>query len=451
LLLQPEATAGDRLLLAETLAWSKEFAEAEQLYRLALQAEPGRREAGLGLARVVLWQARYREARALFSSMLQRDRLDIDALEGRATAAYWSGDFRSAGKEFRTVLERDPGREFAAKSLREIESSARPVDRIVADFLRDDQPFENRRAEASTSLFSDPLTRWDVNAGSYSLYASVDETTRSAPYILIGNTTVLPWQRLTVTSSIGAMRFPDGAMLPIGSLSLRRRLGAHGSIELAARQRELLSNIADRYRYARHYALRWERQLENSWLAAVHLGRVTYADGNAGSQADAYYLRPIGRNAPVHFSGGVSAAWRDTRESRFLPDVIQSIRDSDDPTMFRYSYQGRYIPYWTPERLRELRGIVAAEIRPGRVTTRLQIDAGRARDRGVAFFPSSGTAPLPGAITPLSFSRSYNPWRVRLTTSIPFLSGYSIEAAYEHSDTIHYKANSLHASVARRR
>lgn len=440
----------DQLMLAETLAWAKQFAESERLYQALVQAQPTLREANLGLARVVLWQGRYAEARALLSAMLRASPRDAEVLEARATAAYWSGDLRSAEQEFKRVVEIDPKRDFASTSLREIASTMRPIDRLIVDYVRDDQPFENRRARVSRSLFTDPLTRWDLEAGAYSLYSRDDDRFRGAPYVLIGSAIVLPWQRLTLAPSIGAIRYPDDVTLPIGGLSLRLRLTTRDTLEAAATQRELLTNLADRYRYARHFDLRWERQTDRA-LAAAHLGGISYPDDNSGTEADAYILAPIARRRRSVISAGVSAAYRDTRDSRFFPAVIESTRDVALPSNFLYTYRGRYVPYFTPQRLREGRGILALETKIARGAARLQIDGGRARDDGPGFAPFSGLEPLPSQIVPFSFPRTYSPWRLRLTVNAEVRSGYFVEAAYEHADTIHYRANTFHASLARRR
>src|SRR5687768_15283203 len=147
---------------AERLAWEKRFAESEALYRQILASDPESTNARLGLARVVMWQGRYAEAVAMFD-----DLEGIEALEGRATAEYWSGDLRSAARDFRRVLAIDPNREFARTSLREIESTARPSQRITIGAVHDDQPLDAMRAEVAATFFSDPLTRWSVIGGTY--------------------------------------------------------------------------------------------------------------------------------------------------------------------------------------------------------------------------------------------------------------------------------------------
>ena len=103
MLIAATAARADELDRAERLAWNKQFAESEALYRTIIAKQPSRR-ATVGLARVVMWQGRYDEAIGRFDELLRANARDVDALEGRATAAYWSGDFRSAARDFRRLL-----------------------------------------------------------------------------------------------------------------------------------------------------------------------------------------------------------------------------------------------------------------------------------------------------------------------------------------------------------
>ncbi|MGZ7079449.1 MAG: tetratricopeptide repeat protein, partial [Thermoanaerobaculia bacterium] len=66
-----------RLLLAETLAWAKRFAEAEREYRRALDQVSSSHDGKLGLARVLLWQGRYSAARPLFLSLTTANPHDL--------------------------------------------------------------------------------------------------------------------------------------------------------------------------------------------------------------------------------------------------------------------------------------------------------------------------------------------------------------------------------------
>jgi hypothetical protein len=94
------AARADDLDRARRLAWEKQFAESEALYRVLLERGPASRDVRLGLARVVLWQGRYAQAIERFAAL---GAADVDALEGRAPAEYWSGDFRRAARTFRQV------------------------------------------------------------------------------------------------------------------------------------------------------------------------------------------------------------------------------------------------------------------------------------------------------------------------------------------------------------
>jgi tetratricopeptide (TPR) repeat protein len=336
------ATADD-LQRAQELAWAKQFAESEALYRRIVASDPSP-AARLGLARVVLWQGRYPEAIRLFAQ------LDgVDALEGRATAEYWSGDYRSAARSFRRVLELDPKRELARTSLAEIASTMVPSQRILVDGSTDDQPLEVIRTRVAATFFSDPLTKWVAEAGGY------DAASTSGTFASIANETKV--NRLTFSGSVGVFTWPDGVRRPIASAGVRR-----GSLALRVeRQPELATATSlDDHIASTTTTLRWEH--DRNWLAAAEVFHRAYSDDNAGSGFSAYALAPIRRGAWT-FWGGAAVSARDTEESRF--------------------FAGRYDPYWTPENLVEGRAVIAVE----RGGLKFHADAGRARDRGRTYTP----------------------------------------------------------------
>jgi tetratricopeptide (TPR) repeat protein len=418
------------LRTAERLAWDKRFAEAEAMYRQMLPSP----EAKLGLARVVMWQGRYREAIALFDELQ-----GIDALEGRATAEYWSGDLRSAARDFKRVLALDPKREFARTSLREIESTARPSQRITIDGVQDDQPLDAIRAEVAATFFSDPLTRWSVIGGTYQLDAGRIGESRGQ-YVALENETRLG--DFTFGGSLGAFEFPDGVRRPIGSVSVRRR-----NLTFRVDHREEIVSATSLRTHAASTtaALRWSH--DGAWIGAAEISHRRYFDDNHGNAAIAYAVMPFRKNEWT-FWAGASAAARDTDESRFRMTAVSSTLDG---TFFRYQYRGEYDPYWSPDDLLEARLVVALERRTSRGGVKLHADGGYARDRGRAFGPDAGPGPFPASTFTFAFDRSYQPWRAGISADFAFAPGWRIEAGVERGVTVDYRSTSVHVALVRRR
>lgn len=395
------ATADD-LQRAQELAWARQFAESEFIYRRVLTTQPASGEAQLGLARVVMWQGRHAEAIVLFARLT-----GIEAMEGRATAEYWSGDYRAAARHFRRVLLLDPDRELARKSLAEIVSTATPSQSITIAGSSDDQPVDFVRTEVAATFFSDPLTRWTAAAGRYDAHA---ERGSNGTFASIANETKV--KTLTMSARLGVFTFPDGAHRPIGSAAVRR-----GSLTLRLeRQPELASaSSLGRHVSSTTTSIRWER--DRNWMASAEVSDRRYSDDNRGYAATGYVLIPARRNGWTLWSG-VSLAVRDTEEPRF-------------------TLEGRYDPYWTPDDLREGRLVLSLERQIARASLKAHGDAGYARDRSRA-----GDFP---------FDRDYRPWRAGMTASLRLTRGFQIEAAIERSSTVDYRVTSFHGALVRRR
>lgn len=425
----------DDLDRAEQLAWSKQFAESEALYRSIIANQPSRR-AQLGLARVVMWQGRYPEAIERFDALLRANPNDADAVEGRATAEYWSGDFRAAARDFRRALELDPKREFPRTSLAEIAATMRPSQRVVFGGSRDDQPLDVNRGEISGTFFSDPLTRWTVATGAFRFDAD-RRGTRTAEYVRVDADT--QWRGMGFSASAGAF---DGDF--IGHASVRR-----GSLTLRVeRQEELASATAIRANASSTTtSLRWSR--ERDWIvAAAEVSDRRYSDDNNGQALIAYAVAPILKRGTWTIWAGASAAARDTAETRFHPTAVSSTLDSG---FFRYSHRGEYDPYWTPDNLIEGRAVFAVERELSRGRIKFSADGGHARDRGRAFGPDAGIGPFPPQIFTFTFDRDYNPYRFGFSADLAITSSLRLDLGVDRSVTVDYRSTSFHAAVARRR
>jgi len=427
---------------AQRLAWQKDFAAAEKLYRQVLQSNPASREAKFGLAQVLLWEGRYREARHLFQSLK-----GADAVEGAATAAYWQGDFRTAAREFAAISQRP----FARQSLSEIRSASAGDIRITAEGVDDNQPYRAWRSSAIVSSFSDPLTRWDVTAGGYGLHDLDRGIARTEPFVNVANSYVLPWQRLTITTSAGAIRYPDGKTRPTGGINLSRKLSPNASLMIMGEHRELLTNATaiDTHASLTRIAAGWSRYEPRGWMAGVEAGHNRYFDRNDGNYAQGYALWPIAKRQRTTIWLGGSAAARNTREDRFELDAISSTLAGN---VFSYSYRGSYRGYWSPRDLREVRAIVTVThtIRKD-AELKAQVEGGVAHDQARAFGPSSASSPLPSNIFTINFSRTFHPYRLSAGLSLPIVSAYRLQFDIERSVTVFYAANAFRASLVRHR
>jgi len=436
---------------AQRLAWDRHFAEAEQMYRAILLRDPRSEPVRIGLARVLLWEGHYREARAMFLRLASENPGNLDAAEGAATAAYWQGDFRTAAREFRSIAAAHPERMTASRDLHAIELASRDSERLLIDGIDDDQPYRLWRSEAEASIFTDPLTRWDITAGGYRADDPTLAAVRSEPFVSIANETVLPWQRLTIRAALGVLRSPDGTTRPTGSLSLRFRTGGASSFEIAADRSALLRTataVRDHPAVTRMFAA-WNRSTGKNWLAGFEGGSLRYFDRNRGWYAQGYGLWPVVRRGGLIVRAGASGALHDTRESRFYVEAITSQRSG---AQFLYDYRGAYTPYWTPQDLREARAIVAAsDAVTGRMSFRLQLEAGVARDRAEAFGPANGPSPLPPTIFTFGFRRTFHPTRISVGAALAVTPQYTLEISVQRETTVFYRANEFRASVVRTR
>lgn len=383
-------------------------------------------------ARSALWTARYPEAIALFNELLRANPNDADALEGRASAFYWSGDFRRAMRDFRRVADR----EYPRKALREIESTMIPSQRVAIDAAHDDQPLDVVRGETSATWFSDPLTHWTIAAAT-SHFDGDRRGVHDKPSLRIENET--RFVNVTLGAAIGLF---DGR--PIGSIGARYR---ELSLRIDRREEVAAATALATHASSTGVTLRWSRERERV-IAAAEASHRRYFDDNSGNAFVAWAVVPRRRGEWTVWYGGSIAA-RDTDETRFAPTAVSSTFDPQG--FFRYQFRGEYDPYWTPDDLREARAVLALERAFSRGRVKLHADGGIAHDHGRAFGPDAGLAPLPSTIDTYVFDRNYRPYRAGVSANVSVAPGLLLEIGFEHSATVDYRSNSVHAALVRRR
>ena len=354
----------------------------------------------------LLWAGKYAQARAAFEDVLRQEPRDASARLGLAQSYYWSGDYRRAFREFERVLKTQPSNAEARRAADEIRAAARPGFAVGADAIDDDQPYRSGGTAARVYFFSDPLTKWEISGGGSRLRALDDE--RSTAEVALAGETTLPAIRTRIRAGLRQFRFPDGDARVLPSVTAERRLRT-SSLTLRIERSPLLRSAPALRTHAWSDVLsaRWGRENGSGLQFAAGAEHLRYFDQNSGWDADAYVLAPVSRALFL----GASAAFRDTRESRFRID------------------SGRYDPYYTPQQLAEARAVGAFTLTRGRISASTHIDAGIARERNAGTFV---------------------PWRASLSLTMGVAPDVAFSVTAAHDSTAFYNANEIRAGLAGR-
>jgi hypothetical protein len=371
-------TLAEWLARVNALAAQHRLPEAERAASEAVREFPDSRDAQLALANVLLWEGRYSDARGRFAVLVARNDRDSDARLGMAQSEYWSGDYRRALADFRRVASHPEAR----RAMAEIEAVSRPGYAAGATLLADPQPYRAASGGVSLFAFSDPLTKWQLDVGE--LHRESGALRDNSPFVRAG---------VETTHGRTTLRAALGSNAVAGSL-LRADFKLGSSVVSAAVSREALLRTAASLRAhptANIVSLRWAE----GDRFAVHAEKLRYFDRNDGTAIDAFALHQLGA-----ISLGASAAWRDTRQSRFTGAV--------------------YDPYYTPQKQRDLRAVASWS----------------ANGFGVH---------LDGGIGHDAVAGSFHPWRAAASWT---KGAFRIDA--EHNSTAFYRSNEIRASVAGR-
>jgi len=431
-------------LLAQTLAWSKDFTAAERAYRAALTRWPDDYELRAGLAQTLLWSNRFREGERLFSTLLLERPDDGVVLLGAAQGAYWAGDYRTAIQRFERIVASDPANADATRALEELRALMRSPWEIRGQNSDDTQPLRRSTVFARAAFFSDPLTRWDLRASSSEMQQDPRERTMWS--IGASGTTTIPSVRTTLTAGVDRQWFDDDSAENLLNALAVWRIGTE-SVSVGFDQFTLLGTASaiEARETASRLSVIYRHERENGLDAAVTAHRVRYSDNNDGTGADAYALHPLFRRRNTTLHVGVSAAWRDTREDRFRFTGFRSEARSDG--LFDYRFTGIYDPYWTPNDLREARLIASIQSTVGRARFHIQADGGAAQERARGFGPAFDVTPSPTFTFPIMLLRSFQPWRVSGQLTLPINSRIEFRARARREATAFYNVNEFEASL----
>ena len=93
-----------RAALARVLSWQGAHAEATTLYREVLARHPDDQDIRVALAQVLSWQKQFDEAERLYAQVVQAEPAQIEARRGLAEVAHWRGDRSEALQRYEALL-----------------------------------------------------------------------------------------------------------------------------------------------------------------------------------------------------------------------------------------------------------------------------------------------------------------------------------------------------------
>jgi YaiO family outer membrane protein len=109
-----------RSALARVLSWQGAHAEATALYREVLTRHPDDQDIRVALAQVLSWQKHFDDARQLYDEVLRVDPKHVEARRGLAEVAHWEGNRSEAVTRYEALLAEthDPAIEQRVRAVK---------------------------------------------------------------------------------------------------------------------------------------------------------------------------------------------------------------------------------------------------------------------------------------------------------------------------------------------
>lgn len=409
-------------LLAQTLYWMHDVAGARAVYEASIERHPADHRLRLDYGRMLAETGDAAGARVLVTPLRDVASTQADASTLLGTLAYWEGDLIAAKRLFTEALRINPAQADASRQLREIRLAAAPWIRISPELRHDDQPLDRRTVGIEAGWFPTPLTpvRVRVQPGGYrsgDLTQTIWTTEAEVRHFA-------PAPRLETELAVGVLqRTIDGDRSSewTGRGVLGVRLRRHVTVRARFERVPYLYTIASLTTLVLTDVAAGELHWNDprGWLGQAAVQRQQYPDDNMVRTVYAWVLAPILRGRDVDLQGGYAFGMDDADENRF---VLSDRTQPYPPTDPRFTTEGRYDPYYTPQRLVRHSAIAA-------VTGRLS--AGTTLRLGGSYgVRATEDAPVllaaPGGVQRVFAQRAFSPWDLRASVDVAAGNGLTI-------------------------
>lgn len=352
-------------LLGETSYWLQQFDSAAASYGRALDLDADNESIRLQFGRMLVEIRRFDRAREVLHALTQRsDATGAEALYLVGTTWYWSGDLARARARFQDALALAPEHEGAARALGEIRATLSPWFRIDPTGASDTQTLTRVGTSAGAGLFLTPRVVLDVDA-EYTRFAWSD----SATAVSTGGAGL----RVQVAGS--PLTVEAGAGMAHWSLAAQTRLTARATARLALARNASLSAEFLRAPYTNttasltapqlpdRFVLRLALDAPSGWTGEAAARVERFGDGNRTRAVWAWLLAPLARGSAADLRIGWQIGWQDAQESRF------ALASSSTLATGERRFTGRYVPYYTAERILSHGPAAALAVRPSSSVT----------------------------------------------------------------------------------
>lgn len=438
-------------LLAQTLYWLGERAEARALYDEALVRHPNDTAVRLDYGRMLVELLDARGARTLLTPLTTDG-----SARGRAATLlglldYWSGNLAGAVRWFSTALHADSTQPDARRYRREIAILTAPWFRVMISGRRDNQPMRQSGAEVEAGWF--PVPDWSLAARvAPSRFPTGAPTTRDALDLTALTHGVVPALRLTIDGEGGVHHRSWGRASDwTGRAAAMLRVGGPWSLGVAAQRAPYLHTTRSLDSAVVTASLTGTLRLDTpgGWLGEAALGRQRFPDHNAIRTAHVWLLAPLVRGSRGILQAGYAFSMQDADETRFtLIDTTPVFPPGPATTPRR----GRYDPYFTPADLEAHAVVASLVVRPSAATA-LRVNGAyglRARDRAPVFMEVATVPPQGTTVVLSSYDRRFSPWDARASFEVGSAGGAAIRITAAHNRTVYYSASSLEVAVVMR-
>jgi hypothetical protein len=334
-------------LHAQVLYWKKAYSRSMACYNDAIIRFPGSYALKFDYGRMLFELNHLNKAKILLNEVLAHDSSQAEAAKYLAYIDLWTGHLRPAGDKAKNILKKDAGNADALAILGQIKNYTTPYLLLNVGHESDDQPRTGNcyRIEAGQyrSWCWSPVLQAQINQ-----YAINDSSYRSlwlqaANKISIGSKT-----SFQLAAGMFQHLLHSGGAYFTGRIGIMQKLGAFYSLEAAFEKKPYQYSIASVIKpvLAEDATIALNLNKNDKWLGKAGYQQQHFADTNNIHTAYAWLLFPVVTTKTFKLKAGYAFSYANSDKNNYVPKSPASV----PAAALHSTLPGVYDPYFTQQR-----------------------------------------------------------------------------------------------------
>lgn len=333
-------------LQAQVLYWKKAYRRSTDLYEEAINRFPDSYSLKLDYGRMLFELNHLNRAKALLNEVIAHDSMQQEANKDLAYIDLWTGHMQSAGDKAKKILKKDAGNADALSILNQIKNYTTPYVLINMGSESDDQPRTGVRYDLETGAYRSwclsPVLKAQMNS------FTINDSNYRSLWVQVGNKISIGSKTsFQLSAGIFQHLLSTGSSYFTGKAGITQKLGSFYSAEAAFEKKPYQYSIASIIKpvLEEDATLALNLNKNDKWLGRACYQRQHFNDTNNINTVYAWLLFPVVSTKAFKLKTGYAFSYANSDKNNY---VAKSPGEAS-ATALHSTLPGIYSPYFTQQ------------------------------------------------------------------------------------------------------